>query len=200
MTKTRLALLSTLADMHTQPIRYNLTAMADILARVEPDLLYVEMLQRDWEMGRLDQAPVEVQRSLLALAELSRTVVVPVAPDARQFNDFAPKAGWRGRLARQLDRTLRWAQRQADSAEAIHAWPFEGVCHTLCHLSELSWDTEARQAWQAQNQALLVNILEAVHHDPGRRVLVAVQCQRIHWLERRLKKMSDLELVDYRDL
>ena len=32
------------------------------------------------------------------------------------------------------------------------------------------------------------------------RVLVAVQCQRTHWLEPRLKKMPDIELVDYREL
>lgn len=200
MTKTRLALLSTLADMHTQSIRYNLAALADILAQVSPDLLYVEVSQRDWELGRLDQAPVEVQQSLLPLAELSRTVVVPVAPDARQFNDFAPRTGWRAGLAGWLDQALRWAQREANSPEAIHAWPFAGICHTLCHLNELSWDTEARQAWQAQNQALLANILAAIHHDPGRRVLMAVQCQRIHWLTPRLKKLADLELVDYREL
>jgi hypothetical protein len=200
MTKTRLALLSTLADMHTQPIQYNLTALADILTQVAPDLLYVEVPQRDWELGRLDQAPVEVQRSLLPLAELSRTVVVPVAPDTRQFNDFAPRTGWRAGLARWLDQALRWAQRQANSAEAIHAWPFEGVCHTLCHLSQRSWEAAARQAWEEQNQALRANILEAVHHDPGRQVLVAVQCQRIHWLEPRLKKLPDIELVSIRKM
>lgn len=200
MIKTRLALLSTLAEMHTQSIQYNLTTLANILTQVSPDLLYVEVPQHDWELDRLEQAPVEIQRGLLPLAELSRTVVVPVAPDARQFNDFAPRTGWRAGLARRLDQALRWAQRQANSAEAIHAWPFEATCHTLCHLSELSWDTEARQAWQAQNQALLTNIREAVHHDSGRRVLVAVQCQRIHWLEPRLKKMPDIELVDYWEL
>lgn len=200
MTKTRLALLSTLADMHTQSIRYNLTALADILTQVAPDLLYVEVPLRDWELGRLDQAPVEVQRSLLPLAELSRTVVVPVAPDARQFNDFAPRTGWRAGLARWLDQALRWAQRQANSAEAIHAWPFEGVCHTLCHLSQLSWDAAARRAWEEQNQGMLDNIQQAIRRDPGHRILVAVQCQRTHWLTLRLKKMLDIELVDYREL
>ncbi len=200
MEKTRLALLSTLADMHTQSIQYNLAALADILAQISPDLLYVEVSQRDWELGRLEQAPVEVQRSLLPLAELSRTVIVPIAPDLRQFNDFAPQTGWRASLARGLDQTLRWAQRQANSAEAIHAWPFEGACHTLCHLSQWSWDAEARREWEEQNQAMLDNIRQAVQRDPGRRILVAVQCQRTHWLAPRLKKLPDLEFVDYREL
>jgi hypothetical protein len=200
MTKTRLALLSTLSDIHTQPIQYNLAALAAIVDQVAPDLLCVELAQNDWERGNLAQSPVEVQRSLLPLAELSDVVVVPVAPDARQFDDFAPQTGWRGDLARRLSGALQKAQRAANNAEAIHALPFQGVCHTICLLNEMSWDAEARQAWNEQNQAMLDNILQAARRDPGRRMLVAVQCQRVHWLEPRLKRVPDIELVDYREL
>jgi hypothetical protein len=200
MGKTRIALLSTLSDMHTQPIQYDLAALAAIVNRISPDLLGVELSRQDWEASRLDQAPVEVQRSLLPLAELSQVVIVPLAPDPREFNDFAPQAGWRAGLAGWLDRALRWAQRQANSAVAIHAWPFEGACHTLCMLNEMSWDAKARKAWEEQNQAIVDNVLQAARRDPGRRVLIAVQCQRIHWLRRRLKKIPDVDLVDYREL
>ena len=132
MTKTRLALLSTLSDMHTQSVQYNLAALAAIVDQIAPDLLCVELPQYDWESGNLAQSPVEVQRSLLPLAELSEVVVVPVAPDARQFDDFAPQTGWRGDLAGRLalmdemktmpfgavwDRLCRLAARPAD-----HAW------------------------------------------------------------------------------
>jgi hypothetical protein len=47
---------------------------------------------------------------------------------------------------------------------------------------------------------MLDNILQIVRRDPGRRMLVAVQCQRTHWLEPRLKRVPDIELVDYREL
>ncbi len=200
MTKTRLALLSTLSDMHTQPIQYNLAALVGIVHQVSPDFLCVELPWNDWEIGNLEQAPVEVQRSLLPSAEVSDVVIVPVAPDARQFDDFAPKSGWRGGLARRLARTLRRAQRAANKAEAVHAIPFQSVCHTLCLLNEMSWDADARKAWHAQNQAMLDNILHIARRDPGRRMLVAVQCQRTHWLAPRLKKVADIELVDYREL
>lgn len=200
MTKTRLALLSTLSDLHTQPIQYDLATLAAIVDQLAPDLLGLELPQNDWERGRLNQAPVEVQRSLLPLAELSNVVVVPLAPDSRQFDDFAPQAGWRAGLARRLANTLRKAQRAANNVEAIHALFFQGTCHALCLLNEMSWDAEARRAWREQNQAMLDNILRAARRDPGRRMLVAVQCQRIHWLEPRLKKVADIDLVDYRAL
>lgn len=55
--------------------------------------------------------------------------------------------------------------------------------------------------WNSQNRAIAENILQAVRRDPGRRVLAAVQCQRIHKLEPLLKWHSDLlELVHYQDL
>jgi hypothetical protein len=187
--------------MHTQPIQYNLAALASIVDQVTPDFLCVELPRSDWEIGNLGQAPVEVQRSLLPPAELSNVVIVPIAPDLRQFDDFAPQAGWRADLARRLARALQRAQRVANRAEAVHAILFQSVCHTLCLLNEMSWDAEARQAWDAQNQAMLDNILQVIQRDPGRRILVAVQCQRVHWLGPRLKKVSeDIELVDYRAL
>lgn len=200
MTKTRLALLSTLSEMHTQSIQYDLAALTGIVNQVSPDFLCVELPRRDWEMGNLGQAPVEVGRGLLPPAEVSDVVVVPVTSDARQFNDFAPRAGWRAGVARWLAQALRRAQRSANKAEAIHNWLFEGVCHILCALNEMSWDAAARRAWHAQNQSVLDNILWVAGRDPGRRMLVAVQCQRIHWLEPRLRRVSDIELVDYREL
>ena len=200
MRKTRVSLLSTLADMHTQPIQYNLAALAGIVDKVAPDFLCVELPRSDWETGNFKQAPVEVQRSLLPSAELSDVVIIPVAPDARQFNDFAPKSGWRAGLARILARALQRAQRAANKAEAVHALPFQSVCHTLCLLNEMSWDADARKAWDGQNQAMLDNILQVARRDPARRMLVAVQCQRVHWLEPRLKKAPGIELVDYQEL
>ena len=200
MTKTRLALLSTLSEMHTQSIQYNLDALTGIVNQVSPDFLCVELPQRDWEMGDLSQAPVEVGRSLLPLAEVSDVVVVPVASDACQFNDFAPKEGWRAGVARWLAQALRRAQRAANNAEAIHAKLFLSVCHTICALDETSWDAKARRAWNARNQAMLDNVLQVARRDPGRRMLVAVQCQRVHWLEPRLRRVPDIELVDYRQL
>jgi len=199
MTKTRLALLSTLSDMHTQPIQCNLAALAGIVHQVSPDFLCVELPRNDWEAGHLEQAPVEVQHSLLPSAELSDVVIVPVAPDARQFNDFAPKSGWRAGLAHRLAQALRRVQRAANKAEAVHAIPFQSVCHTLCLLNEMSWDAKARRTWHEQNQAMLDNILQIARRDPGRRMLVAVQCQRTHWLAPHFKKVADIELVDYRE-
>jgi hypothetical protein len=58
-----------------------------------------------------------------------------------------------------------------------------------------------RAAWEAQNEALAENIVQAARRDAGRRVLAAVRCQRLHWLIPLLRAHPDeFEIVDYRKL
>jgi len=198
--KTRLALLSTLAETHTQSIQYDLTTLANIVEALNPDLLCVELPRQNWEAHDLTRASVEVRESLLPAAALTDVVVLPVAPDTRQYSDFTPNQGWRGRLAQAMSRALIKAQRAANNIDAIHAMTYQNVCHTLCLTSELFWTAEARREWHTQNEKLLANILQAIRQDPGRRVLVALQCQRIHWLEPKLEDHPDIILVDFRQL
>ncbi len=198
--KTRLALLSTLAETHTQSIQYNLDALANLVETLNPDLLCVELPRPSWEAHDLTRASVEVRESLLPAAALTDVVILPVAPDTRQYVDFTPKQGWRGRFAQAMGRALIRAQRAANNVDAIHAMLYQNVCHTLCLTSEMFWTAEARREWHTQNEKLLKNILQAVQQDPGRRVLVALQCQCIHWLEPKLKEHPAITLVDFREL
>jgi hypothetical protein len=63
------------------------------------------------------------------------------------------------------------------------------------------WTPEDRAVWEAQNEALAENIVRAVKQDAGRRVLVAVQCQRLHSLMPLLHAHADeFEIVDYWEL
>ncbi len=199
--KTRLALLSTLAETHTEAIQYNLKALAKVVEYLNPDILCVELPRQRWEDHDLSRASIEVRESLLPIADLTDVVVLPMmSPDTRQFSDFTPKSGWRGWCSDTLSRALVRAQRAANDIDAIHAKTYQNMCHTLCMTSEMFWTAKARGEWHEQNCTMLENILRAVRHDPGRRVLVALQCQRVHWLEPKLKKISDIDLVDFRNL
>ncbi|NOZ48701.1 MAG: hypothetical protein GXP37_01480 [Chloroflexi bacterium] len=128
-------------------------------------------------------------------------VLVPIAPNNNRFADFAPESGWRRRVVRSIDRMLRWGQRRANTPEAINGSLFSAFCHPLCQLTERSWTAQQRQAWHEHNKLMAETIIEKIRRDNGRRVLVAVQCQRIHELEPLLKAHADeLEIVDYWNL
>jgi len=79
-------------------------------------------------------------------------------------------------------RLLRWGQLHANDVQTVNGPWFGAFCHTVCWLTEMFWTPEDRASWEKQNQELVENIVHAVQRDSGRRVLVAVQCQRLHRL------------------
>jgi hypothetical protein len=198
---TRLALLATLSNLHVEPVSYDLASLQTIITKLDPDLLCADITRPMCEGGDLSQAAIEVREALAPVVAATDVVLIPIAPDGSRFADFAPEKGWRRSLVRSFDRMLQWGQRQADTPEAVNGPFFELFCHPLCLMTEWSWTAGQRRAWQAQNKIIADNILQAVRQDSGRRVLVAVQCQRIHQLEPLLKQYAnELDIVDYWEL
>jgi hypothetical protein len=108
--KTRLALLGTMSDIHKQPISYDLACLQKIVIETAPDLLCAEVTRGAWEQGDISQSSVEVREALAPIIAVTDIVLIPVAPTAKQFPDFAPRFGWRHRLAQIFDQLLRWAK------------------------------------------------------------------------------------------
>ena len=105
MDKTRIAILATLADLHQQPIRYDLAELARIVTDVQPDLLGVEVERDEFERADLARAPIEVRDALIPLAQRSDIVIVPIG--AASGDELrAPAASPAAPLLRLLDVTL----------------------------------------------------------------------------------------------
>lgn len=199
--RTRLAILGTLSELHGEPIPYDLNCLRKLIADLAPDLLCAEITPEAWEGGDLAGAVIEVREALAPLAAATDIVLIPVAPTHRQFDDFYPAAGWRRDLARAFGRALAWGQREAGKPEAIDGPVFGAFCHTLCLLTESIWTEKDRAAWEAHNQAMAENILQAAQRDPDRRMLVVAQCQRVHRLAALLHAHSEtIELTSYQEL
>ncbi len=199
--QTRLAILGTMSDLHRQPISYDLNCLQKVVADLAPDLLCAEITQEAWERADLTQASLEVREALAPVIASTDIVLIPVAPSPKQYLDFSPDSGWRHRIVRNFDRLLRWGQIQANDVRNINGFGFGAFCHTVCMLTEMFWTKKDRATWEQQNVQLAENIVRAVQRDRGRRVLVAVQCQRLHRLIPLLHTHSDLfEIVAYQNL
>ena len=190
-----------MSDLHRQSISYDLNCLQQIIADVSPDLLCAEITVQDWEQGDFSKAALEVREALAPVIASTDIVMIPVVPSPKQYTDFTPDSGWRRRLVRTFDRLLRWGQIQADDARTVNGPWFGAFCHTVCWVTESLWNASDRGAWERQNQELAENIVRAVQRDSGRRVLVAVQCQRLHRLIPLLNAHSDLfKMVSYQNL
>lgn len=198
---SRLAILGTMSELHRRPISYDLNSLQQIVADVSPDLLCAEIMRRDWEQEDFSSAALEVREALAPVIASTDIVLIPVAPSPARYADFAPHSGWRRSLVRAFDRLLRWGQIQADDARTVNGPLFGAFCHTVCLITESLWNARERAIWEKQNQELAENIVQAAQRDKGRRILVAVQCQRLHRLTLLLKAHHDLfKIVPYQNL
>lgn len=198
---TRLAILGTMSDLHRQPIAYDLNCLQKVVADLAPDLLCAEITLQSWEREDFSQASIEVREALAPVIASTDIVLIPVAPTPERYSDFAPNSGWRHRLVRTFDRLLQWGQVQAGDVQTVNGPWFGAFCHTVCWITEILWTTKDRAAWERQNQELVENIVRAIQRDSGRRVLVVVQCQRLHRLIPMLRAHGDLfKITAYQNL
>ena len=198
---TRIAVLGTMSELHRQPIAYDLSCLQSMVAEISPDLLCAEITVRDWEHEDLTLASVEVREALASVIASTDIVLIPIAPSRDRYDSFAPRSGWRRNIVGSFDRFLRWGQRRAGSAPNVNGPWFGAFCHTVCWLTERLWNAQDRSAWEVQNRELVTNVVRALERDPGRRVLLAVQCQRLHQLIPLLHMYRDqFTLVSYDEL
>jgi len=194
-TQTRVALLGTIGPLHAEVLRYDLNRLRRVVEELEPDFLGVEVQPAAWENGALATESVEVRDALVPATRRLDTIVVPLGGGA------APGFSSGSIVARGLDAWLVAMQRQLDGPKGVDAPLFKHTCALICELQSLTATAEDRDAWQASNVHVLDRILWIVRRDPGRRVLIAVQCRRVHWLERQLRRRRDeLTLVRFEDL
>lgn len=199
--QTRLAILGTMSDLHSQPIAYDLECLRKVVADLAPDLLCAEITMESWEGDDFSQASFEVREALAPIIAATDIVLIPIAPTPKRYTDFIPDSGWKRRLVQTFDQLLRWGQIQADDVQTVNGPWFGAFCHTICWLTESLWTLKDRAAWERQNEELAENIVRAIQRDNGRRVLVAVQCQRLHRLIPLLHAHDDLfKIMAYQNL
>ena len=109
----------------------------------------------------------------------------------------------RAKVLREADRLLTGWQRDraAQGPEAVNSRAFGHLCGLVCTLEEAAAGEAGRRAWEESNERILERLVEMVRRDPGRRVLVAVNCRRVHWLQARLRAFAgEMVLVPYEQL
>lgn len=204
MATTTVALLGTLRELHTALPGYDLRRLEELVAAKKPDLLCVEVDQRDWEADDLDGAPIEGREVLARLSRSSEITLVPLGAGGRLWSEngisapccglLAPVRRW---LSRLLDNMTIGLMKLAGGPRAINSGLVEHLCAAMCDLQVALADGEARRAWMARNEELMDRVLWTVRHDPGRRLLVTIDCRRKHWLRARLRSVPEIALVDF---
>ncbi len=201
--RSRVAVLGTLADLHREPIQYDLKTLRRVVKELQPDLLCAEIYPEDWRAGDANRLSIEYREALVPLSRRTNIIIIPVG-GSKENELFKPRGGrWLGIrtfIVRLLNNQLRVMQRLANGPRVINSGPFGWMCDWMCSLTAWICGPQAQKDWDNANQIIVGNILAAIRRDPGRRVLITVNCRLRHRLEQRLGRVADIELVNYRIL
>ncbi|MBI4319629.1 MAG: hypothetical protein HY675_14160 [Chloroflexi bacterium] len=204
MSQSTIALLGTLRELHTVLPEYDLPRLEELVAAKKPDLLCVEVDRVAWETDDLGGSPIESRDVLAGLARSSEITLVPIGGGGRSWSDSGvdlPRHGilatFRRRLSAWLDTMTVDLMKLAGRPEAVNSPLVEHLCGILCDLQVMLANGEARRAWTARNQELLDSVVWIVRRDPGRRILVALDCRRKHWLRSKLRSVPDVKLAEF---
>ncbi len=204
MARSTVALLGTLRELHDVLPDYDWSRLEELVAAKQPDLLCVEVDRTDWEANDLARAPIESRRVLAQLSATTEITLVPIGAGGSSWAEsgIAPPRGGllasvRGWLCSRLDRATVGLMQLAGGPHGVNSSFVEHFCGVLCELQIALTDPETRRGWVRKNEELVEGILWAARQDPGRRILVAVDCRRKHWLRRMLRSVADVTLVDF---
>jgi uncharacterized protein len=167
--KTWVGVLSTVGAWHRWAPGYGLHHLEMLVRSFAPDLLCAEINQDDWEAMRMTMLPPEYREPLIPLCRALDIIVVPIGNE------------WSGlpsplRLALPLGIGPRWINSiVADRWHQVWArlWPRSGQA----------------------NRELVRRILDTIHRDPGRRVLVTVRMERRYAVVNGLRRVDEVVLM-----
>ncbi|MCL6526338.1 MAG: hypothetical protein K6T57_05575 [Thermaceae bacterium] len=195
--QTPVVVLGTLGELEQGFSPVYLERLVQLVQQQQPELLLVEIPLEAFEQGDSALSP-EYRQGLIPLGQLSDMVVVPVgAPPTQTL--LTPRDGAFWSLRRSLIRGINGllVRLQQHSPTWMNGMVYGMVCDNLCRLTELLCGSAARQEWAEQNSRLLSRILSAIQRDPGRRVVVTLDCRRRHSLLRALRKQPELRLASF---
>ena len=190
---TRIAVLGTLTEFHADPLPYDLKALVDLVASINPDLLCLDMTLAQWQQQDFGRLPAEYREALLPLAAQTDMVVVPIGGE--QMMPRATAVGWRSLLISGLRKLLGWIQATTPTPDAIN----QGWRHELANLfygltRQLAGET-AKHAYHAHIDQLVEAALQVATNNPGNRILVVTNVQYCHHIRPRLERPGIQEIT-----
>ncbi len=195
---TQIAVLGTLAEFHRDPLPYDLTALVDLVAEINPDLLCLDISLEQWQQQDFSSLPAEYSEALLPLAEQTDIVVVPIG--GAQTMPQATAVGWRGILISVVRKLLTWMQSSTPGPDAINqGWRHE-LGNVLYGLARTLSGSQVSHAYHAHIDQLSQAARRVAENNPGSRILVVTNIQYCHHIRPQLRERPQIQMKIYSEL
>jgi len=195
---TLIAVLGTLAEFHETPLPYDLNALVALVAKINPDLLCLDITLDQWQRQDFGRLPPEYGEALLPLAAQTDMVVVPVGGEQQMPRAVAE--GWRGAVIGWARTALSWLQAGASGPDTINqGWRHEAG-NMLYTLTRRMAGHDVNHAYHAHIEQVSEAVLRVARNNPGNRILVVTNIQYCHHIRPLLRKQDDIQVKIYKEL
>jgi len=198
---SRVAVLGVLADLHGEEVQYDLKPLRKLILAIQPDLICAEIQWVDWLSGNLAEAPRAIRETIVPLCRRTDMVIIPVGGVASMgFGANEADRFIKAKVMRALNGLQRISWEFINHPATVNSDAYTQCCNLTCAAELSLYGQTAKKNWQEANDTILKNILETLTRDPGRRVLVTIDCRRRQWLVKQLAQTPMVDLVHYNEL
>ena len=183
---TQIAVLGTLAEFRRDPLPYDLTALVDLVAKIHPDLLCLDISLEQWQQQDFSSLPAEYSEALLPLADQTDIVVVPIG--GAQSMPQATAVGWSGLVIGWASQLLGWIRASAPGPDAINRGWRHDWGNALYSLIRSLAGSEVNDAYHAHIEQVSQAALQVAQNNPGSRILVVTNIQYCHHIRPQLQE------------
>jgi hypothetical protein len=206
--KAEIFVLSTLHQFHAESRYYSFETLSQIIEKLRPDILAVELTPSDLANRREQKTKQEYQKSIFPLVDKHKYSTVPLEPSEPKFSELVS-------LIRDSEKTLREkspAKAEAfslyvetlyeylfktwDSPPAVNSTQTDAFFEIKHNYQNAVYDENQKIGWEGWNTHFLEKILEAAKNNPGKRIVVTVGAEHAYWLRKNLRENKSVACLE----
>jgi hypothetical protein len=206
--KTEVFVLSTLHQFHAENKNYSFEKLSEIIEKLKPDVLAVELTPGDLASRREQKTKQEYQKSIFPLADKHRYTLVPMEPAEPKFSKLVgsirnseknlreKSPDKAAAFAAYSDNLYEFLFRYWTSPAAVNAGQTDALFEVKHNFQNALYGTDQARGWEEWNRQFLDKILEAAAQHKGRRIVVTVGAEHAYWLRKHLRENSTVTLLE----
>ena len=203
--------LATLHKSHDRVDGYSFSDLSQLILDIAPDVIAVELTQKDIESLCAQPVKQEYERSVFPLLDDHSFRLIPLEPDEPEFSDLVAKSRHSIEVVSQSDAEKHEAFSDYvgdlytllfelwDSPLAVNSPYTDAVFRGKHAVQDNIYGTEQAEAWEGWNSHFASVILSMVRDGHSSRLLVLVGVEHAYWLRERLSRERALRLLSVED-
>lgn len=204
----QVAVLATLHQLHATTPGYSFEALGQIIERLQPDVLCVELQPDDLQRRPAEATKQEYPKIVYPLIDRHHYRVYAMEPAEPVYSDILTpyiQAGHDFSLrepeqaeafSRYSDGAYIGLQTYWTSPARVNDTVTDSVLRAKHELQQAMVGDGERIGWERWNQQFLGVILQAAKENPGRRIVVLVGAEHGYWLRGHLAQANGVQLLD----